>query len=54
MVLRNENVTEGTTSNDDEMSIDERRKNLRKMQKCYRKASKKERSMLLDEMPSLS
>jgi hypothetical protein len=50
MVLPNENVTGGTMSNDDEMTIDERRKYLRKMQKRYRKASEKERSMLLDEM----
>jgi hypothetical protein len=54
MVLPNENVTEGTMSNDDEMTIDERRKYLSKMQKRYRKASEKERSMLLDEMQEVT
>jgi hypothetical protein len=54
MVLPNENVTGGTMSNDDEMTIDERRKYLRKMQKRYRKASEKERSMLLDEMQKIT
>jgi len=54
MVLPNENVTEGAMSNDDEMTINERRKYLRKMQKRYRKASEKERSMLLDEMQQIT
>lgn len=35
---------------DDEMTIDERRKYLRKMQKRYGKASRKEKGELLDEM----
>jgi hypothetical protein len=54
MVLPNENVTEGTMSNNDEMTIDERRKYLHKMQKRYRKAPEKERSMLLDEMQKIT
>lgn len=54
MVLPNENVTEGTMSNDDEMTIDERRKYLRKMQKRYREAMRKERSKLLDEMQTIT
>ncbi len=32
------------------MTIDERYKYLRKMQRCYRKASRTERSIFLDEM----
>jgi len=54
MVLPNENVTEGTMSNDNEMTIDERRKYLRKIQKRYRKASEKEHSKLLDEMQTIT
>jgi hypothetical protein len=54
MVLPNENVTEGTMSNDDEMTIDERYKYLRKMQKRYREATRKERSKLLDEMQTIT
>ena len=41
-------------SNDDEMTIDERRKYLRKMQKRYREAMRKERSKLLDEMQTIT
>jgi hypothetical protein len=54
MVLPNENVTGGTMSNDDEMTIDERYKYLRKMQKRYQKAREKERSKLLDEMQEIT
>jgi hypothetical protein len=54
MVLPNENVAEGTMSNEDEMTIDERRKYLRKMQKRYRRAPEKERRMLLDEMQEIT
>jgi len=39
---------------EDRMSIDERRKYLRKMQKRYRKASRKEKSELLDEMEAVT
>jgi hypothetical protein len=45
-----ENVTEGAMSIEDRMTVDERRKYLRKMQKRYRKADRKERGRLLDEM----
>ncbi len=38
---------------DDQMTVDERRKYLRKMQKRYRKASRIERSRLLDEMEAV-
>ncbi len=41
-------------SNDDEMTIDERYKYLRKMQKRYSEASRKERSKLLDEMQTIT
>jgi hypothetical protein len=54
MVHPNENVTGGTMSNDDEMTINERYKYLRKMQKRYRKSSEKERSKLLDEMQEIT
>jgi hypothetical protein len=54
MVLPNENVTGGTMSNDEEMTIDERYKYLRKMQKRYKKACEKERSDLLDEMQEIT
>jgi hypothetical protein len=54
MVLPNENVTGGTMSNNDEMTIDERYKYLRKMQKRYKKAREQERSQLLDEMQEVT
>ena len=54
MVLPNENVTGGTMSNDDKMSINERYKYLRKMQKRYKKPREKERSNLLDEMQEIT
>ena len=38
---------------DDPMTVDERRKYLRQMQKRYRKASRKERTGLLDEMEAV-
>jgi len=50
MVLSKENVTEGAMSTEDSMSIDERRKYLRKMQKRYRKAKHQEKGELLNEM----
>lgn len=37
-------------SKEEKMTIDERRKYLRKMQKRYRKANRKEKGQLLDEM----
>lgn len=54
MVHSNDNVTEGTMSADDKMTIDERRKYLRKMQDRYRQASRQERTRLLDEMQSVT
>ncbi len=54
MVLPNENVTGGTVSDNDKMTINERRKYLRVMQKRYEKASEKERSQLLDEMQKIT
>ena len=54
MVLPNENVTGGTMSYDDKMTINERYKYLRKMQKRYQKAKEKERSKLLDEMQEIT
>jgi hypothetical protein len=50
MVLSNDNVTEGAMTNNDKMTIDERRKYLRIMQKRYTQASHRNRSLLLDEM----
>jgi hypothetical protein len=41
-------------STEDEMTIDERRKYLSKMQKRYRQASRKERGQLLDEMEAVT
>ena len=41
-------------SYDEEMTIDERYKYLRKMQKRYQKAREKERSELLDEMQEIT
>jgi IS30 family transposase len=54
MVLPNENVTGGNMSVEDPMTIDERRKYLRKMQKRYQKASRAEKSRLLDEMQDMT
>jgi hypothetical protein len=50
MVLSNDNVTEGAMTNNDKMTIDERRKYLRIMQERYTQASRRNRSLLLDEM----
>ena len=41
-------------SNDEQMSVDERRKYLKKMQKRYRKSSRTEKSKLLDEMEKIT
>ena len=41
-------------STDDRMTIDERRKYLRRMQRRYRKASRAEKSKLLDEMEAVT
>jgi hypothetical protein len=54
MVLPNENDTGGTMSNDDEMTINERYKYLRKMQKRYKEAREKEHRELLDEMQEIT
>ena len=50
MVLSNDNVAEGAMPNEKRMTIDERFKYLRIMQKQYRKGKRKERSQLLDQM----
>ena len=41
-------------STDDKMSIDERRKYLRRMKKRYAQATRKERGQLLDEMEAVT
>ena len=43
MVLSKENVTGGAMSVEDKMTIDERRKYLKKMQERYLQADRKER-----------
>jgi hypothetical protein len=53
MVLSKENVTEGTMS-DEKMTIDERYKYLRKMQKRYKRASKEDKGQLLGEMEEVT
>jgi hypothetical protein len=50
MVHSIEDVTEGAMSDDETMSLKERRKYLRRMQRRYRTASRLECSSLLDEM----
>lgn len=54
MVHSKEKDTEETMSVEEEMTIDERYKYLRKMQKRYRKANRKEKSRLLDEMEAVA
>jgi hypothetical protein len=54
MVLPKENVTGGTMSDDDRMSIDERYKYLRRMQKRYREADRKGKGELLNEMEAVT
>jgi len=54
MVQSNENITEGTMSVDEPMTVDERRKYLRRMQPRYREASRRQRSRLLDEMEQVT
>jgi hypothetical protein len=39
---------------EDKMTIDERRKYLRKMKESYRRANRKERGQLLDEMETVT
>ena len=41
-------------STDDKMSIDERRKYLRRMKKRYAQETRKERGQLLDEMEAVT
>ena len=50
MVHSNDKVTDGTMPNDERMTIDERYKYLRIRQEQYHKASRQERSELLDHM----
>ena len=47
-------LLEGTMSTDDKMTIDERWKYLRRMQKRYLKAKRAERGRLLDEMETVT
>ena len=54
IVLSNDNVTEGAMSSDDKMSIEERRKYLRRIKKRYTQATRKERGQLLDEMEAVT
>jgi hypothetical protein len=54
MIPPNDNVTGGNMSIDDKMTIDEERKYLRKMQKRYAKADRKQRGQLLDEMEAVT
>ena len=53
IVLSNDNVTEGARLIEDKVTIDERPKYLRMMQKRYAQADPKERGRLLDEMHSV-
>ena len=52
MIPSNENVTEGMM-NEERMTIHERYKYLRMMQKRYQEAGKKERGELLTEMEAI-
>ena len=54
MVPSNDNLTGEAMSTDDEMTIDERRKYLRKRQKQYAKADRVEKGTLLDEMEQVT
>ena len=54
MVPSNENVTEGTMSTDEKMTIDERGKYLPMMRKRYLRADGKGRDRLLDEMQAVT
>jgi hypothetical protein len=54
MVLSKDNVTEGNMSAEDQMTIEERYKYLRRMQKRYRKAKRAEKGRLLDEMMTVT
>jgi hypothetical protein len=48
MVHSKENVTEGAMSTDERMTVDERRKYLRTMQKRYEQADRRGKSQLLN------
>lgn len=50
MVLSNENVVEGIMAADEKMTVDERRKYLKKIQKQYRRAGRKEKGQILDHL----
>jgi IS30 family transposase len=50
MVLPNDNVTEETMPTEERMTIDRRYEYLRRAQKHYLKATRKQRSLLLDHM----
>ena len=47
-------LPEGTVSTEDNMTIDERRKYLRRMKARYVRANRKERGSLLDEMEAVT
>jgi hypothetical protein len=53
-VRSNKNVTEGTMSDEDKMTIDERRKYLRMVKKRYLQTNKVNRGQLLDEMEAVT
>ena len=54
MVRSNNNVTEGTMSDEDKMTFNERRKYLRTVRKRYTKARKTDRGQLLDETGAIT
>jgi hypothetical protein len=54
MVHSKENVTEGTMADSEKMSVDERYKYLRKMQKRYREANRQGKRQLLNEMEAVT
>jgi len=54
IVHSNDKATDGTMPSDEKMTIDERRKYLRRMQVCDAQANQDERSHLLDEMEAVT
>jgi hypothetical protein len=54
IIPSNVNVIDGAMVVEDKMTIDERRKYLRKTLELYHEANRKERSHLLDEMETVA
>jgi hypothetical protein len=54
MVPSNENVTGGTMPHDERMTIDERRKYLKRMERRYQQADREGQARLLDEMEAVT